>query len=207
MSFEDSLLRALERSARALELRSGALQERDLEVAFAAALAIAEPSTRVERQHLLAVPTWPSAGPFDLGVLRADGERALFELKWWGADPAKRYETLWDACKLASAVRHGLAAEAYLVAGAPAAAWWPGDDMTGLYESGEHDIEALCSIATSWWTSPKHDETVVPALVHTTPIARSVPLELAGTRHELRCCAVAPGEGDFRVPARKRTRT
>lgn len=205
MSFEDSLLRALERSARALELRSGALHERDLEVAFAAALAIAEPSATVERQHLPAVPTWPAGGVFDVSVLRADGGRALFELKWWGASPAKRYETLWDACKLASAVRHGLAAEAYLVAGAPAAVWWPGDELTELYETGEHDVETLCAISTTYWTSPAHDETVVPALLRTTRIA-GVPLERGETRYELRCSAVVPGEGDFKVPARRRLR-
>ena len=67
-----------------------------------------------------AIPGW-NPGGVDLVVDSDDGD-VWIELKW-----AKSYGTLfnclWDAAKLAGAVRAGAAAGGFLVAGAPASEW------------------------------------------------------------------------------------
>ena len=77
-----------------------------------------------------AIPGW-NPGGVDLVVDSDDGD-VWVELKW-----AKSYGTLfnclWDAAKLAGAVRSGAAVAGYLVAGAPAAEWEKDHPYGGLF--------------------------------------------------------------------------
>ncbi len=73
------------------------------------------------------------------------------ELKW-----CKRRDTfgncLWDAAKLAAAVRQGRARQGYLLVGAPAAVWEgklpPEARVTGV---SAHQGAALVEDYSSWW--------------------------------------------------------
>jgi hypothetical protein len=94
------------------------------------------------------IPEW-NPGWVDLIAESDDGD-AWIELKW-----AKDYSTLsnclWDAAKLAGAVRAKAAAAGYLVAGAPAGEWEGSHPYGGLFTFQEWAGSSLVDAhPTSW---------------------------------------------------------
>ena len=111
------------------------LKEADLQVALSERLSGSselrrELDIREKRDQPGAIPGW-NPGGVDIVVDSDDGD-VWIELKW-----AKSFGTLfnclWDAAKLAGAVRAGAAAGGYLVAGAPASEWEKDHPYHGLF--------------------------------------------------------------------------
>lgn len=95
-----------------------------------------------------AIPGW-NPGAVDL-VVDSDEGPVWVELKW-----AKSYGTLfncvWDAAKLAGAVRAGAAVGGYLVAGAPASEWEKDHPYQGLFTFHSwEDGSIVTSFAKDW---------------------------------------------------------
>jgi hypothetical protein len=92
------------------------------------------PPTRTVRS-----PDFRGLGPVDVVVERP---RALLELKWAYGRPAKIFESVWDATKLALlGAQHGYDA-LYVVCGASTAEWET-SESSELFASGEIDALAL----------------------------------------------------------------
>jgi hypothetical protein len=82
---------------------------------------------------------FPGLGPVDVVLERP---RALLELKWAYGVPAKIFESVWDATKLALlGAQHGYAA-LYVVCGASDAEWAVSESAE-LFAPGEIDVLAL----------------------------------------------------------------
>ncbi len=75
---------------------------------------------------------WPGVGSLDLELQTPTGT-AWAELKW-AKSADYLYNCLWDAAKLATAVREGAADTGYLVAGAPVSAWTEEIDYAKVFE-------------------------------------------------------------------------
>jgi len=149
----------------------------------------------VSREATSGLAGWPNAGDFDLRV----GDDAVIELKWWGSATSKRYETLWDACKVANAVEEGVAERGYLISGGRSTIWARDDEFIRLFDSREHETIPLCIPAANWWKSPVNDTTTVTRLLSTTSIA-SVAFAMQSQTYELRCARVRPCGARVRVP-------
>lgn len=92
---------------------------------------------------------WPRVGRLDIELA---GSRAPIwvELKW-----AKRADTLhnclWDAAKLAQALREGKAQYGYLVAGAPVTEWQRANPPSRLFGVSNHQADSLVGDYPKWW--------------------------------------------------------
>lgn len=195
---------AVKEAARMLGARTDAakLTEKDLEVAFRAALEAEPALSAVRTQGSVTLRTWPRVGCVDVVAAGAEG-RVACELKWWSTS-AGRYQTLWDLTKLGSLLREGAFELAFLLSGASPAVWALDDDHTRVFDDGRHDVSQLCTISTNWWTSPVHSETVVPALIETAGTGRAS-LDVNGSAFELRAARLVANEGLWQVPARVRS--
>jgi ADP-ribosylglycohydrolase len=149
----------------------------------------------VVRQASAQLSDWPNLGPFDIRI----GDTAVLELKWWGNSTSARFQTLWDACKVANAVAEGVVAAGYLISGGHSSIWAKDDAFVQLLGTRESETLPLCIPSANWWTSPANDETTVPERLMTTSVATTTFL-LGGERHELRCARVAPMGGRVLVP-------
>lgn len=181
-----------------------AFRERNLSQLLAAALDKECPQGWLcRREETVRLTNWANAGPVDLALKdAAGGTRALIELKWWKRSGG-RYETLWDATKLATAARLEANPSTYLVSGGRSAIWAMDDGFTQLFETAVRETSSLFMPASTWWESPVNDRTVVPAVLRTTEIA-SVRI---GDSHRVRCARVQPGRGDVAVPTRRPPRS
>lgn len=113
------------------------LQERDLENGLAEKLrethgARKQVNLKQTADKAAAIRGWPGVGGLDLELQVSDGT-AWAELKW-AKSADYLYNCLWDAAKLATAVREGAADTGYLVAGAPASAWMRQIDYAKVFD-------------------------------------------------------------------------
>lgn len=188
-ALEELLKAALDRVAavvRDVAEKDGKVTEKRLEELFVDALKDEDMRQPVVRQAPAKLHDWPNVGAFDVKV----GD-AAFELKWWGSATPSRYQTLWDACKLANAVDEGSASAGYLISAGEARIWAIDDGFTRLFATGEHYSLTLCVPAANWWTSPANDQTTVTAGLRTTFVHR-VEFELGGAPYEVYCSRVEP---------------
>jgi hypothetical protein len=95
------------------------------------------------------VAGWPSLGrsTTDTVVESKTGTcvpRLVAELKWISASGEyKVYEAMWDLFKMALQSRMSTVRAAYLITGAPPAAW-QGDPCAGLFSDDLHRVDTLC---------------------------------------------------------------
>lgn len=75
---------------------------------------------------------WPGVGGLDIEI-QADKGVAWAELKWAKSSNVL-HNCLWDAAKVARAVRDGVATSGYLVAGAPVSVWAENVDYAGVFD-------------------------------------------------------------------------
>ena len=96
-------------------------------------------SGRRPAARTLRTPDFPGLGAVDVVV---ELPRALLELKWAYGSPAKIFESVWDATKLALlAAEHGDDA-LYVVCGAPVTEW-TASESAELFTAGEINALAL----------------------------------------------------------------
>jgi hypothetical protein len=145
---------------------------------------------------------WPNLGSFEIRL----ANDAVVELKWWGTATSARYQTLWDACKVANAIDEQIVPVAYLIAGGHNSIWAKNDGYTGLFDSGEHEVLPLCIPPANWWTSPANDRTTITTHLLTTAIAEAA-FDVEGEPYTLRCSRVAPLGGRVPVPPYVSVRT
>lgn len=110
-----------------------------------------------------AIPGW-NPGGVDM-VVDSDEGNVWIELKW-----AKSYGTLfnclWDAAKLAGAVRAGAAAGGYLVAGGPASEWEKDHPYHGLFNFHTWEDGAIVkNFAKDWQGWLDENENTFPTEV------------------------------------------
>jgi hypothetical protein len=123
------------------------LRERHLKQAVHSVLARCTGATVVECN--LAVPGWPLLGrsTTDAVVESKPGSRLptlVAELKWITATgEVKIYEAIWDAFKMALESKLPNVTGAYLITGAPTAAW-KRDPCVDLFTSCTHSVDELC---------------------------------------------------------------
>lgn len=156
----------------------------------------------------------PSLADWDPGnvdfVLEPERVPTWLELKWCKR-PSTFGQCLWDAAKVAAAVRQGRARHGYLLVGAPAAVWegrLPLEArVTGV---SAHPGTSLVDDYPSWWgwwceetrtTYPRQ----LPTPVMTTPVGRVRHFGLPGSPWELRLIrAEAPGGETYAAPCPER---
>lgn len=141
-----------------------------------------------------------SPGKVDL-VIGDDAEPVWVELKWCRS-PDTFGNCVWDAGKLAAAVREGRTKYGYLLVGAPVSVWKQRGNDGRVMDVSCHPGDTLVTEHASWWrlwlrenknTFPRR----LPTPVITTPVGRvryfgvSEPWELRLARVE------APGTEDY----------
>lgn len=176
------------------------VRERDLEELFVECLRGRLPDAIIERQKNRKLTTWPRVGALDVIATWGDAATGV-ELKWWGGDSTGRYQTLWDATKLASFVQEQKLGAAYLLSGGTRASWELNDPFTRLFEDGEQVTADLARPPANWWVLLTHEKTDVPATLVTSSIAQE-PFAIDEVAYGLRLARVRPGDGLYRVPAR-----
>jgi hypothetical protein len=148
--------------------------------------------------------TW-KAGGIDIAVraLKKTGYEALAELKVW-QDPNKINEALWDAWKMASAYKEGLAPYVYLIAAGPREYWESGKKLVQLWANRAWNTRELWDeffSVMAKWVSGNKGPSELPAGMKTTLIG-SIPVQLfEADPWFLRCTRIqtTPGPG-FVVP-------
>ena len=136
-----------ELQVRAFEADIRDLYEADLRAATRRAVHLAT-GRKVVVEAKVALRTWKAGtGGVDVGVVSAKASTfdALIEVKWWRS-ASKAIETIWDAWKLASAYKEGLAGAAFLVSGAPRATWDGSSRGVQLWNDGTWKTR-------EWWTA------------------------------------------------------
>ena len=171
----------------------GALSETAREHAPELAVGEAEYAARME--------DFPGVGHVDVAVsAHSPMPDALIELKWGGGT---LWNCVWDAAKLALAVRVQAGRSGFLIAGAPARAWEKPERGAELFGDSASEIEdfleAHADLFAFWrkdiLTRPRR----LPTPVKTSAVAR-VPMAVGGEPWELRCSRVdAPGEWSVRL--------
>lgn len=95
---------------------------------------------------------WPGVGDLDIQIASDDGP-VWAELKW-AKSAGTLSNCLWDAAKLACAVRDGAAVAGYLVAGAPVSEWEKEVDYASLFNfsgfSGDSIFTFNSGFAKCW---------------------------------------------------------
>ena len=83
---------------------------------------------------------FPGLGGVDLTLERGERPAALIELKF-GADTL--WNSVWDLCKLALAIRKGVSRRAFMVGGAPLPSWQNERQGPDLFEDADYSTESL----------------------------------------------------------------
>lgn len=118
-----------------------------------------------------ALPTWPGVGGLDISIDDVD-HPAWVELKW-AKDAETLNNCLWDAAKVALAVREGRARSGYLLAGAPRVEWQKESSPTRLFTVNVYPGDTLVSNHASWWAAwaaQKNYPRSLPAPLLITPV-------------------------------------
>ena len=181
-------------------------KERDFRTSFIQALSsvLREEATDLtvgEAEYAARMDDFPGVGHVDVAVSgRSPVPDALIELKWGGRT---LWNCVWDAAKLALAVRVQAGRSGFLIAGAPARAWEKperGADLFGDSTSEIEDfLEAHADLFAFWRKEILTRPLRLPTPITTTAVA-CVPLEVEGALWELRCSRVdAPGEWSVRL--------
>jgi hypothetical protein len=84
---------------------------------------------------------WPGVGSLDIEISSASGP-VWAELKW-AKTADYLFNCLWDAAKLARAVRDGVASAGYLVAGAPVSEWAKGSAYSILFDFSAYPGDSI----------------------------------------------------------------
>jgi len=175
----------------AFEADADSLYEADLRSATRRALQI-HLGQKVVIEAKASLPNWKAkTGRFDIGVRKQSGNGydALAELKLW-RDKGKSAEAAWDAWKLASAYRHELAWNVYLIAAGKESLWgeYPG---TELFSDGVAKAAESWSRYQAWfdqWTTPTSGPINLPAGLKTHALER-IPIHVADGEPWLVACA------------------
>jgi hypothetical protein len=175
----------------------------ELQPAFRAeverAAAGARPRPAVSPRLKVDLTRWyTSIGPFDISLDWAGKAVAYGELKA-GLDTNASANCVWDAPKLALAVRTGAAACGHLIAAAPAALWTPSTAGLELFYDAEWRMLDLRERHASWWRKWETQKLMplrIPARLQTFAGPR-VPFECAGTPWTLALARVAPSGDDW----------
>ena len=140
---------------------------------------------------------WPGVGDLDI-ELGGKTAPTWVELKW-AKQAGTLFNCLWDAGKLAQALREGRARYGYLVAGAPVAEWQKATPYSKLLlgVSCHHDATLVTEYLKPWsdWLreNPNTFPIEMPTPVMTLPIGR-VALDSAGEPWQIHVARVeAPG--------------
>lgn len=152
---------------------------------------------------------WPRVGRLDI-ELSGPSRPTWLELKWTkGAN--ELHNCLWDAGKIAQALREAKAHYGFLVAGAPIREWSRGNLASRLFEVSNHQGHSLIADYPSWWSfwASENANTYpleLPTPVITVPVGRVRLPGLGGDPWMVRVARVeAPGD-DHYAPARLRPR-
>ena len=203
---EHLLLRALRAWAAGFELDSGDPQK-IRESAFERALVpyLAELTPTQRQINIKGVLNgWPGVGALDIQLYEDTSAPIWVELKW-----AKRagtlFNCLWDAAKLAQALREGSASQGYLVAGAPVAEWGKVTPYRELFRVCCHSDERLVTNHirdwSGWWQ--ENQETFpleIPTPIMTLPVGRATFESARGDPWEIRVARVEAPGSDFYLP-------
>jgi hypothetical protein len=180
------------------------LYEADLRAASRRSLHL-QLGRKVVPEAPLKLTSWRGTGGVDIAVHNAKGSgyEAIAELKLWRGK-GKIDEALWDAWKLGSAYKEGLAWNAYLIAAGPASYWSSGAPALSFFDDGTHNgRESWTRFESSWqaWIKKTSGPNELPAGIRTKPI-ESVPIHLGnGEDWEIRCVRVSTTPGaPFLVP-------
>lgn len=147
---------------------------------------------------------WPRVGKLDV-QLAGSSAPIWVELKW-----AKRaydlHNCLWDAGKLAQALREGKAQYGYLVAGAPAREWKRANAPSQLFRVSNHQGDRLVADYPKWWPfwANENADTYpleLPTPVITVPVGRARVASTTGDGWVVRVARVeAPGNEHYQPP-------
>jgi len=140
-------------------------------------------------------------GGLDLEISSTDGP-VWAELKW-----AKRYGTLfnclWDVAKLAAGLREGVAAEGFLVAGAPVAEWERNHPYKEFFRFSTHTGSSLFADHEKSWRGwyEENQDTYPKAIatpISTIPVGQAVGRDATGEEWAIKVSRiVAPGAETF----------
>jgi len=181
------------------------IYEADLRSATRRALQMLRTSPVVPEKSV-PLKDWKKVGATDIAVQKGKGAgyEALAELKVWRSLD-KIDEALWDAWKLASAYKEGLAPHVYLIAFGPSAYWESDKKLIGLWTDRTWNTRELWeefSSLMAQWMAGKKGPLVLPAGMKTTLIG-SVTVQHSKAEPWLLCCTriqTTPGRA-FVVPA------
>ena len=154
------------------------------------------------------MPDWPRVGRLDLQLTPLDPPTWV-ELKW-AKSASTLHNCLWDAGKLASAIRADAAKYGYLLAGAPAAVWRNGRGPTPLLDVSNHLGPSLVANYQPWWDgwckeNPKTYPWRIPTPVLTVPTGDVRLVGPSGSEWLVRLARVeSPGSESFATPCRAR---
>jgi GTP pyrophosphokinase len=114
-------------------------------------------------------------GLVDVVVDTADHGPSWLELKWCRSRDGFGF-CIWDAAKIAAAVRQHRAARGYLVVGAPTAAWHNPPREARVLESAVHKGDTIVRDYAVWWRAWHRENantfpTRVPTPIVTEPVA------------------------------------
>jgi hypothetical protein len=137
--------------------------------------------------------------------IQTDGPPAWVELKW-AKQVGTLHNCLWDAAKLACAVRDGVASVGYLVAGAPAEEWAKQSPYTRLFGFSSHSGDSIAAdyepsfrgwLAENENTYPK----ILATPVCTAPVGEVDQVDAGGTSWVVRVARVfSHGSQTFEAP-------
>ncbi len=118
---------------------------------------------------------WPGAGALDIEI-GGPSSPTWIELKW-AKQAGTLFNCLWDAGKLAQAIREGQASYGYLVAGAPGAEWEKTTPYRELFSVSCHRDQELVTEHVKewrrWWRENQNTFPIeMPAPVITVPVGR-----------------------------------
>lgn len=145
---------------------------------------------------------WPGVGDLDIQITSDDGP-VWAELKW-AKGAGTLSNCLWDAAKLGCAVRDGVAATGYLVAGAPVSEWEKNVDYASLFSFSGFSRDSIFSynprFAKCWRDWCEENENTYPIEIATPictwPEGQVVAPNSAGKPWAVRVSRVtAPGTG------------
>lgn len=132
---------------------------------------------------------FPGLGGVDLTLEDDDHPIALIELKF-GSD--KLWNSAWDICKLALALRKKVGDRAFMVGGAPLDSWQRERQGPDLFEDAEHSTETLLSDYANcfrrWETVPVR----LPEMIQVETVD-AVSFEAGDCAYEMRLVEVLDG--------------